>query len=268
MENSNIGLLKVDVKSPQIVAGERTIVNLLIRNPFPNSIEIESIEAPNSSILKKENRYYSLFKKVFSKRLEHETSNLVNESLHFKPLTASFVQDISQDFAKELKAGKTPASKPALRLIESGQEDIASFEIETADWLFIKPTTVELYAVIKYKIDNQIKSQIVPIVLQIQPPVLSIIIGTVSGGTLGHLVRQLTTTDAMMSVSLLAVVIMSLVLAIILAKREDFNKGFITLEDFYGAFFIGTMVGYMGTEYFESILSQLGSNQIDTNLSK
>ncbi|MBN2826013.1 MAG: hypothetical protein JXQ76_11850, partial [Campylobacterales bacterium] len=189
---------------------------------------------------------------------EVKTTNMIKTSLQTKPLTASFIQDLNKDIG----SSKEPnINDIQLRLIDSGQEDIASFEIETADWLMIKPTSVELYAVIRYKINNQHKSQIVPIVLQIQPPVLSIIIGSISGGALGHLVRQLTLVDGeMMSVSLLAVIMMSFIAAIILSKRDDTNKGFVTLEDFFGAFFIGTMIGYIGTEYFENILNGLGDD--------
>jgi len=265
MENGNIGLLKVDVKSPQIIAGQRTIVNLLIRNPFPNAIQIESIEAPNSSILKEDNRFFSTFKKIFNRQLQEKTSHILKNSMQSKPLTASFIQEVESGLIDK----EAPQITTQMRQIESGQEDIASFEIETADWLLTKPTTVELYAVIKYKIGDQHKSQIVPIVLQIQPPVLSIIIGTISGGALGNLVRHLTaSSNEMLSVSLLAVIIMSLIAAIILAKREDSNKGFITLEDFFGAFFIGVMIGYMGTEYFESILTSMSGSEFDFNASK
>ncbi|MEA2029900.1 MAG: hypothetical protein U9N49_13140 [Campylobacterota bacterium] len=182
---------------------------------------------------------------------------MIKASLHTTPLTASFIQEVSSD----LIGKKDPKPNTQVRMIESGQEDIASFEIETANWLLTKPTTVELYAVIKYKINDQHKSQIVPIVLQIQPPVFSIIIGTISGGVLGHAVRELTSKDPGLSISLLAVIIMSIISAIILAKRDNTNKGFITLEDFSGGFFIGTMIGYMGTEYFESILTNLSGNE-------
>lgn len=263
MENQNIGLLKVDVKSPQIIAGEKTIVNLLIRNPFPNSITIESIEAPNSSLLKEDNRFVSTFKKIFNRELKEQTSKIVKQSIKVQPLTASFIQEVSHDL---LDSKDPKPTLPNKRLIESGQEDIASFEIETADWLLTKPTTVELYAVIKYTINDQYKSQIIPIVLQIQPPVKSIISGSILGGVLGHTVRELTSKTPEVNISLLAVFIMSIIVAIILAKRENSNKGFITLEDFSGAFFIGVMIGYMGTEYFDSILKGVAGKDVDINI--
>ena len=52
MDSIKSGLLKVEVKAPKIIAGESTIVNLLITNPFSESIYIESIKAPSSSLLK------------------------------------------------------------------------------------------------------------------------------------------------------------------------------------------------------------------------
>lgn len=126
----------------------------------------------------------------------------------------------------------------------------------------MKPTKLELHALIKYRIGSENKSQIIPIDLLVQPPVKAIVIGSTSGGILGYLTRQVTNIGinfndlGAIGISIFGVMLMATISAIILSKREE-SKGFITLENFYGAFFVGTMIGYIGTEYFDKILSKL-----------
>lgn len=45
------GLLSIEVKAPPIVAGTPSTVSLIIRNPFPHQVVIESIQAPSSAPL-------------------------------------------------------------------------------------------------------------------------------------------------------------------------------------------------------------------------
>lgn len=144
------------------------------------------------------------------------------------------------------------------RTIPPLQEDLASFELTTAHWLLVKPKILDLYALITFTVGGDFRSQVVPVTLSIQPPVKSIVAGAVSGGILGWLARQLNhgglpaeILSATSLVSLLGVIVMSMILAIVLS-RQDTSKGFVTLEDFYGAFVVGAMLGYTGTKYFES----------------
>jgi hypothetical protein len=144
------------------------------------------------------------------------------------------------------------------RIISPQQEDLASFELKKAHWLLVKPKTLELYALVRFRVGNELRSKVVPVTLSIQPPVKSIVLGTISGGFLGWLARQLNKgvllpdfTAAASIVSMLGVVVMAMILAIVLSRQES-SKGFVTLEDFYGAFVVGAILGYMGTQYFEA----------------
>lgn len=156
----------------------------------------------------------------------------------------------------------TDESRPE-RVIPPQQEDLASFELKTARWLLVKPKVLNLHALIRYKVGNEPRSQVVPVTLSIQPPVKSIISGTVSGGILGYLARQLNTGLAIDSlplgnalISILGIIVMATILSIVLSRQES-SKGFVTLEDFYGAFVVGAVLGYTGTGYFENVI---GSN--------
>lgn len=163
----------------------------------------------------------------------------------------------------------TPIPEPDIQSVESDstrvippqQEDLASFELKTAHWLLVKPKVLELHALIRYKVGTERRSQVVPVILSLQPPVKSIVLGSASGSILGYLARHLTsgmTFDSLSSggviINLLGVIVMATILAIVLSRQES-SKGFVTLEDFYGAFVAGAVLGYVGTTFFDSIMS-------------
>lgn len=156
------------------------------------------------------------------------------------------------------------ATKGEERIISQYQEDIATFEIKTAKWLLIKPTSITIHALIKYRVDNEQRSQVIPINLSIQPPVASLVIGAGSGGILGFLAKQINSGVLInnmehtfpFAISILGVVVMATIAAIVLSRKEG-TQSFVTLEDFYGAFVIGVMIGYLGTGYFDNLLGQV-----------
>ena len=46
---------------------------------------------------------------------------------------------------------------------------------------------------------------------------------------------------------------MSLIATIALARKTG-TQGFITVEDFFGGFVVGALIGYGGSEYFEKAI--------------
>jgi hypothetical protein len=89
----------------------------------------------------------------------------------------------------------------------------------------------------------------------------AIICGSVFGAVLGYLARVLTAQSftfafAPMAISVLGTIVMSFILAIVLSRQEN-AEGFVTLEDFYGAFIAGVLLGYTGTTYFETLMNAL-----------
>lgn len=47
---------------------------------------------------------------------------------------------------------------------------------------------------------------------------------------------------------------MSLIAAIALSRKTG-TQGFITVEDFFGGFVVGALIGYGGSEYFEKAIT-------------
>jgi hypothetical protein len=163
----------------------------------------------------------------------------------------------------DIPEGSRTPDKPS-RVIPAHQDDIASFEICTAHWLLVSPKVLDLYAVIRYRIGTAQRSQVVPFSIAIRPPLTAIICGGIAGGVLGYAAHQLTAANRSFELiptafGIAGVIVMAFILGIVLSRQEN-TKGFVTLEDFYGAFVVGVMLGYTGTGYFEEVLKSIGSS--------
>ncbi|MFG0682849.1 hypothetical protein ACF8GB_20365 [Pseudomonas sp. xss_4] len=305
METTKVkGLLSVEVKSPPIVAGTIATVSLIVRNPFSEKVVIESIQAPSSAPLLPSQAVRLAdsagernVERSLIQRLLTGFSNFRVAEISFGSLTAEFPAPRGSNFhinmePKSKLTFKTPFKpndnvhinnaegaevvfdNPNVEMdgiseereIPPHQEDLASFELQTAHWLFVKPKVLDLYALIKFRVGDEPRSQVVPVTVSVQPPVKSIVLGAVSGGILGWLARQLNNgilspdfSVAASVVSALGIIVMAMILAIVLSRQES-TKGFVTLEDFYGAFVVGAILGYTGTEYFETSLKSVAGN--------
>jgi len=306
MENTKVkGLLSVEVKAPPIVAGTIATVSLIVRNPFSEKVIIESIQAPSSAPLlpTKAVRVESSAGEGTEERglIQRLLTGLLNISvteISFGSLTAEFPTQRGSNFHINMKPKSKLTVKTPFRpndnihinnaegaevvfdnpIVEMGpsigenreippyQEDLASFELQTAHWLLVKPKVLDLYALIKFRVGDEPRSQVVPVTVSVQPPVKSIVLGAVSGGILGWLARQLNNdilspefSVAASVVSALGIMVMAMILAIVLSRQES-SKGFVTLEDFYGAFVVGAILGYTGTQYFETSIKAVAGN--------
>lgn len=141
--------------------------------------------------------------------------------------------------------------------IEPHCEAVAYFEISTVGWLFFTPTRRSLNTLVRYRVDNKEKTQVVTSEFDIRPPLLSVVIGAVTGSILGTLAKILNQAQTFewqpITVSLGAAIVMSLIATIALSRKTG-TQGFITVEDFFGGFVVGALIGYGGADYFEQAI--------------
>ncbi len=150
--------------------------------------------------------------------------------------------------------------EPETHKVRPHCDKVAYFSIVSNGWLFFTPQRINLSTEIRYKMAGQERTQVVSSYFDIKPPLASMIFGSLLGGSLGSIARILQNGAAFefqsAIVSVGASVIMSLIAAIALSRKSG-TQGFITVEDFFGAFVIGSLIGYGGSEYFDrAILPQ------------
>lgn len=154
------------------------------------------------------------------------------------------------------------SDEPETHRVRPHCDKVAYFSIMSNGWLFFTPQRINLSTEIRYRIGGEERTQVVNSYFDIKPPLASMIAGSLFGGSLGSIARILQNGSAFevqsAIVSVGASVIMSLIAAIALSRKSG-TQGFITVEDFFGAFVIGSLIGYGGSEYFDrAILPQDG----------
>ncbi|SEP00474.1 hypothetical protein SAMN02799625_04433 [Methylobacterium sp. UNC300MFChir4.1] len=156
-------------------------------------------------------------------------------------------------------------------IIQPHCEINAYLDIYTRGWLFFKPTKLKLKSELHYCLgsDNTEFTQVLSLNFDARPPLRSIIIGSIIGAALGWIARfvklfseiptdilQISAKEFIyLGVMLGGSVVMSIISAMALSRKTG-AQGFITVEDFFGGFVIGALVGYQGTAYFENLLTQ------------
>jgi hypothetical protein len=94
----------------------------------------------------------------------------------------------------------------------------------------------------------------------------SVILGGLAGGVIGNLARTFTETDTLnvdtrFFVKLIGSCLLSL-MAVISLSRKSGSQSFITVEEFFGSFVLGSLIGYQGTAFFEkTVVNGKGSSE-------
>jgi hypothetical protein len=141
-------------------------------------------------------------------------------------------------------------------------EVVEYFPFKTASWLLFKPTRIPINVQINYRTDSQERTQVVDATLEVKPPLMSMIIGALVGAILGAVAKGLSQPTeirpATWAIYVGSSIVMSFIATITLSRKTG-TQGFITVEDFFGAFVVGTLIGYTGSSYFDSLLKAQGA---------
>ncbi len=147
---------------------------------------------------------------------------------------------------------KTPIEKKSF-LIEPHCEVVAYFFVSTTGWLFFTPTRKSLSTQIRYRVQGGERTEVATTEFEFKPPLSAAIIGASTGAILGSLARLFNNAPLTLSLTTMTAVggsvLMSLIAAIALSRKTG-TQGFITVEDFFGGFVVGSLIGYGGSEYF------------------
>ncbi len=155
------------------------------------------------------------------------------------------------------QAAERKAYENQVITIQPHCEAVAYFQVSTSGWLFFTPTRQTLSTQISYRIKGNERTQVVSSGFDIKPPLKSMIVGSMIGAFLGTLAKTLNSAQfpsyKIIAVSIGASIVMSLIATIALARKTG-TQGFITVEDFFGSFVVGALIGYGGSEYFEKAI--------------
>jgi len=147
--------------------------------------------------------------------------------------------------------------------IPPGSEQIFTISVRTTSWLLFTPRRFPVNIQLDYVANGNKRTQVIASSFSINPPLTSILIGAVIGGGLGAVARILQTPadfSVASAVQGVAAIVMSVIASITLSRKTN-AQSFITVEDFFGAFAIGALIGYGGSEYFRRAIMPTSSEQ-------
>jgi hypothetical protein len=215
------------------------------------AVEIISAETVVPVEFKDAKQYKPSLWREFKGAIIRETVEAANtELIRGEPLR------MDQD-ADTLNEGQPPSVKVKL---QPGNSTLYEFKLRTKQSLLFTPSVYNLNFQIQYKMEDVINHDTVKYQLNVRSPLKALIWGSIAGSYVGTLLRSLHDGAQItflpknqFLVSLVSSALLGAVLVIAFARKKDVQP-FISIEDFWGGFFVGFLAGYVGKSLLKQIL--------------
>ncbi|MBV9468258.1 MAG: hypothetical protein JOZ57_03375 [Abitibacteriaceae bacterium] len=146
------------------------------------------------------------------------------------------------------------------------------FTLRAAHALFFTPSSFNLDFLVDYTIDGQPNQDVIDHQFSVRAPLWAIITGSIIGSILGYIMKTIFSPPAPASsgfgdgtygaaaylLRLLAYVILATIIVVAFARKKDVQP-ILSIEDFYGGFFVGVLAAYTGPDLLAQFL-HVGSN--------
>ncbi len=140
-----------------------------------------------------------------------------------------------------------------------GDTLVHMFTIRSTHWFFATTEGREAQLIVSYLVDNISRRQAETIKFTTRTRIISPVLGSVTGGFLGCLCKIFIANQRKPDISLelgwqSIVSIIFAVVATLMAVRRLGTQPVFTVEDVYGGFVLGFLIGYLGRDFFESLI--------------
>lgn len=247
----------VETPAPQLESGRKISINLLITNPYDVPVKIISartvVPAHFEDAEKKPHGFWEGIwvsaKKDVEGSVGADEKNLPsNETL----------QVVSGRGLTKRSEGVDP-DEPII--LQPGNTILRAFTLRTKQTILFTPSVHTLNAQVCYQIDDgKHNFDTVKYQLNVRAQFKSLVIGSLLGSIVGTILRFSKPLEAYnlksalpFLVALITGMLVGSVLVIAFARKKD-AQPFITVEDFWGGFFVGFVAGYVGDEILDTVL--------------
>jgi len=241
----------VDTSSPQLEAGRAFSVFVRVTNPYESPVTLLDVSASlPAEFMDKENQDLGVWKSI---------KRQVKEELKGRIVVAQNV--IASDNARIQSSNQSAGEI----LLQHGNSALKRFTLRTWRSTLFMPAAYTLQFQVQYKIDGVLNQDTIRQEINIRAPLGAVLRGSVCGAIVGGLLHALyatqqTTTSAVDSrvigafaLQTLAGVLLGGVLVVAFARKKD-AQPFISIEDFYGGFFVGFSAGYVGKSLLDLVI--------------
>lgn len=151
-------------------------------------------------------------------------------------------------------------------VLEPGNTALKKFTARTRQSTLFTPTIYTFHIEILYEISAKQNRDAVKQQFNVRSPIKALIQGSLWGSLMGTSIRTLKENKALglsalvtpaSAAALVGGLLLAGVLVVAFARKKD-AQPFITIEDFWGGFFVGFVAGYVGTPALEKLLPSAG----------
>jgi len=238
---------QMETSTTILEAGKIFSVFICITNPYDVPVTIVSVDTQLACEFLEPygNRpargLFEQLKRVFATTLIAESTKL----------TASNVVQNGRQGEQE-NSENDPGALASVEL-QPGNTILREFTLRTRQRNFFTPSLYCLHAQVSYKMDGNTNHDTVKTALNIKAPITALVYGAVPGAIIGTLLHKLyehpenfpNLLQPAVLVSVLLNILVAVVLVVAFARKKD-AQPFISVEDFYGGFFVGFLAGYNG----------------------
>lgn len=238
----------VETSAPQLEAGRNTTIFLLITNPYDVPVKIVSAQTKVPVEFKDSAAWVPLWKRLWEKAKDEA------ELDELQLVSGVTLSDEKVSLSDDNKNGEMQSQV----ILQPGNTTIYEFRLRTKQSLFFTPAVHNLNAQVQYEMGGITNHDTVKYQLNIRAPLKALICGSVFGAIVGTLLlvikegKDFNFSSFSSYLPFVVGILVGAVLVIAFARKKD-AQPFITIEDFWGGFFIGFLAGYVG----ESMLTPL-----------
>ena len=248
MLSSMRGPLKynIETSSPQIEAGKKFSISMQITNPYDVPVAVHDVntqlpvELVDPTTSPNKQGFVSLFKAELARRTPANPETVTG-------------------------SGPTPPDEPVQ--LQPGNSTVKTFTIRTKWAIFFPPASYNLYLWVDYEIDGCRNKDSVRYTLNIRSPLKAIMYGAIVGSALGFILKSIYNNPGALSsansdvivkwvIQLFGALLAAAVAVIAFARKKD-TQPILSIEDFWGGFFVGFLAGFSGEAFINQFVQHL-----------
>jgi hypothetical protein len=238
---------EIETSVPQLQAGTKFTVYVRITNPYDVPVTVLGVDTLLPVEFRNvKDRYRSGFARFKDAVVNRALSEVELPQVH----SSAVISD------------EMHAEGAASILLQPGNSVLHGFNLETRKSVLFTPSVYNLQFQVRYVMAGRENHDTVKHHLNVRAPIHAMILGSAAGATVGAGLRLVQPggsgeeAGALLAnvATVLSSVLLGAVLVIAFARKRE-AQPFITIEDFWGGFFVGFVAGYQGTSGLKGLLS-------------
>jgi hypothetical protein len=245
---------EVETSSTQLEAGKSFSIFIKITNPYDLPVRIISAktEVP-VEFVDAEKHVTSLWQAI------KDSSARAARRAELSAKRSYVVSAVNVSVKGATPTGEEEEEEPVM--LQPGNSGLYEFKLCTSQAIFFTPSLYNMHMQIQYEMDGAVNHDTVKEQMNIRAPLKALISGSTVGAWVGTILAGLLTpgahivwlpTSAFMA-KLIASVLLGSVIVVAFARKKD-AQPFLSVEDFYGGFFIGFLAAWTGPSLLKNVL--------------